>query len=103
VEPDRDGSIPPGVLESIAAIARKHETYAKTLGGLAERTNLISGRRREEKNALHTRSICSGAGSAQQYHPSVMYGGIAPFARAGRPSVPVASVRMRSNVSPREA
>src|SRR5918994_644294 len=101
MEPDRDGRIPPGVLQTVAAIAGEHETDTELAGGLAKGSDLISGRRCQKKNASHTRSSCSGPGSAQQYHPSVIYGGVGPFARRRRSRVRAATAHMRSKTSPR--
>jgi hypothetical protein len=67
-----DGRVPPGIIQAIAAIAGEHEANTNFLGGLAKGTDLITGRRGQEKYALHSKSNCSGPGSAQQYHPSVI-------------------------------
>ena len=61
--------IPPGILEVIAAITRQHQPHAECRGGVAKRANLISGRRRDQEDGHKWNS----AGSAQQYHGSLMY------------------------------
>jgi hypothetical protein len=67
MEPDRDGLIPPRVIDLITAIAREYQADPKFRCGIAERSDLVSGRRRNQQNALQTISI----GSAQQYHGSL--------------------------------
>ena len=44
---DRNRLVPPRILQLVAAVARKHETHAEFFGRLAERANLIAGRRGE--------------------------------------------------------
>ena len=61
-----------GSLELIAPIAGKDDPHAELLGRLAKRSDLVARRRRQKQDVLHTRSICSGPGSAQQYHASVI-------------------------------
>src|ERR1051325_10333080 len=73
-EPDRNRLIPPRVFELVASIAGKDQTDAELLGGLAERSNLVSRRRCDDENALQIRRMSSAEGSAQQYHASVMCG-----------------------------
>src|SRR5437764_10148496 len=53
VKADRDGAILPRVLEHVAAIRREDELHPESLGGLAERTRLVSRRRREQEYAFH--------------------------------------------------
>ena len=72
--------VPPRILELVAAVARKHEANAERSCRVSERSNLIAGGRRDEKNPLHTISI----GSAQQYQGSLTYGtGTPALARRG--------------------
>ena len=56
VETDRDRAIAPGVVEVMAAIGGEHERHPETLRRLVERSQLIAGRRRQKKDALHVRS-----------------------------------------------
>ena len=46
---DRNRLVPPRIVELIAAVARKDETHAEFFGRLAERANLIAGRRRNDE------------------------------------------------------
>ena len=51
MKPNRNGGVAPGVVEHRAAIGRQHQIDVQPLCGFAERTCLIPGRRRDEKNA----------------------------------------------------
>ena len=93
VKPDRDRAVPPGILEHVTAIGGKDQRHAEALGGLAKRTRLIPGRRREQQHAWHQRCVMqlshtsitsSGLGSAQQYQGSLRYGTRVRSRRRGR-------------------
>jgi hypothetical protein len=73
VKPHRNRAIAPGIVETIAAVGRDLQVDTKTAGGVVERANLIAGRGRNKKDALHgqIRAACPSVGSAQQYQGSV--------------------------------
>ena len=92
MEPDRNGPIPPRIVQPVAPIAREDETDPELPGRLAKGSDLIPRGRRHQENAFtfglghfHTLNLLSSfhfllstcqvhkvsIGSAQQYHGSL--------------------------------
>ena len=72
VKANGHGPVPPRILELIATIAGKCETDAQLRRCLAKRADLIARRGCDDEHSLQISRMSSAAGSAQQYHASVM-------------------------------